>query len=516
MLIAATRTLATRAVRIDRTLRRGPLARIRTVVGGEQRTHRSGVYMYASPLTAAAQSVEYYSTSDDDENDENDEGKRGPTRTERRRRARFASVKLGCPACGQEIRSNAFRMHLHKCAPDLLASVPANTWMGDGDVNAGATRARELANEANEFFASEVKRMCYRRRDDESDGERLSAKECAEALGVPTQRVKMTLRRESLAIELVRDETPLDVVFEDDEFLVVNKPPNLRFHPNHRFEGNSLLSRALHHLNGSTPYIVHRLDMDTSGVAVFVKKPHLVADVAAQFQNKTAKKTYLAISVGVAPPGCSDSFIVDAPIGDHGIVREARNVDFTGEGKPARTTCEIVSQTKTTLFDIADESVAAMTTPKGVSSQQPSSAEPAAIAALVRVLPLTGRTHQIRVHLAHAGLPIVSDSLYGPHIRWGAQSEDDVSKMVWSAAQLAACTSENPTQMHQLTPPASSELSNPYGEWGGPLSIRRQALHAFKLELTHPQTGKVLTFQAKMPSDMRGVCDALSLDCADY
>ncbi|ABO97676.1 predicted protein, partial [Ostreococcus lucimarinus CCE9901] len=243
-----------------------------------------------------------------------------------------------------------------------------------------------------------------------------------------------------LAIELVRDETPLDVVFENDEFLVVNKPPNLRFHPNHRFEGNSLLSRALHHMDGATPYIVHRLDMDTSGVAVFVKKQHLVANVAGQFQEKTAKKTYLAVSVGVVPPDCGDSFIVDAPIGDHGIVQEARTVDFSGEGKDARTTCEIIARA----------------TP------------PAAVAALVRVTPLTGRTHQIRVHLAHAGLPIVSDALYGPHLRW-----------------------------------------KPYDDWGGALSIRRQALHAFNLELKHPETGESLTFQAKMPSDMRSVCDAL-------
>jgi 23S rRNA-/tRNA-specific pseudouridylate synthase len=248
-----------------------------------------------------------------------------------------------------------------------------------------------------------------------------------------------------------------------------------------------------------------------------VKKQHLVANVAGQFQEKTAKKTYLAVSVGVAPPGCGDSFIVDAPIGDHRIVQEARTVDFSGDGKDARTTCEIVARADTPLFDITDESVAVMTTPKGVSPMTASKqTPPTAIAALVRVTPLTGRTHQIRVHLAHAGLPIVSDALYGPHLRWGAQSDEEKSKVVWSAAQLAACNSENPTQMHQLTPPDSRDAREPYNEWGGSLSIRRQALHAFKLELTHPETGETLSFQAKMPSDMRGVCDALGLATSDY
>ena len=306
-------------------------------------------------------------SSDSDASDVARARRDGPTRTERRRRARFNSVKLECPACGQEIRSNALRMHLQKCARDLSAAVPSATWTktNGGDVNEGARRALALATEANEAFETRVKRMCYRRRGEE-DGERATPEACAAELGVPVDRVKMTLRRASLKIDLVRDETPLDVVFEDDEFLVVNKPPNLRFHPNHRFEGNSLLSRALHHLDGAdaTPYIVHRLDMDTSGVAVFVKKHSLVSDVARQFQEKTAKKTYLAVSVGVAPPECGDSFVVDAPIGDHGIVREARTVSFDSDGKEAKTTCEIVSKKSTTLFDIMDESVAAMTTPK--------------------------------------------------------------------------------------------------------------------------------------------------------
>jgi hypothetical protein len=87
---------------------------------------------------------------------------------------------------------------------------------------------------------------------------------------------------------------------------------------------------------------------------------------------------------------------------------------------------------------------------------------------------------------------------------------------VWSAEQLAACASENPTQMHQLTPPDSRDAKEPWGQWGGALSIRRQALHAHRLELKHPVTGKTLTFQAPMPDDMRSVCDALGLDTSAF
>ena len=435
------------------------------------------------------------------------------TRGTRRARARARTPFVACPACGTEVRWTGYREHLGKCAKDVLEKTPREAWR-DGD---GGRGAYETTRAINDAFAEEVKRMCFRRRDGMGDGGRMTPEACAAALGVPTGRVKTTLRRASLAVELARDDAPLDVVHEDDEFLVVNKPPNLRFHPNHRFEGNSLLSRALHHTKGETPYIVHRLDMDTSGVAVFVKKQSLVSDVARQFHEKTARKTYLAISVGVTPPGCGDGFVVDAPIGDHGVVKEARNVDFSGEGKEARTVCEVISRKETALFDISDETVAATTTPKGVSATSATNdSSPSATAALVLVKPMTGRTHQIRVHLAHAGLPIVSDALYGPHIRWGAQSADENEKLTWSASQLAACSSENPTQMHQMTPPDECDSPHPSGVWGGSLSIGRQALHAYKLELVHPVTGQMLAWQAEMPEDMRRVCDALGLDSTGY
>ena len=154
----------------------------------------------------------------------------------------------------------------------------------------------------------------------------------AKDMRLPLHRVKGILRKASKAIPLVADSEPLDVVFEDEELLVVNKPPGLRFHPTHRFEGNSLLSRCLGHVRRSkkknvhtndragdgddpsdkngggdadAPRIVHRLDMDTSGVCLFVKDPSLVDGFARQFRGEQeaapfgrARKEYLALCVG--------------------------------------------------------------------------------------------------------------------------------------------------------------------------------------------------------------------------
>ena len=305
----------------------------------------------------------------------------------------------------------------------------------------------------------------------------MSDAEVAEVLGggVTPARVRGMLRRASRAIPLVADVEPLDVVHEDDELLVVNKPPGLRFHPVHRFEGNSLLSRVIGHVRrdagredagsggaaGSSggaprvvPRVVHRLDMDTSGVCVFVKDPALADGFARQFRGDAegarARKEYLAVTVGRVPepdatvtydagtetgigcPGTETSgsrasgptptdptslagraFRVDAHVGAHATIPEARWVhpppppdpkarpgghpdQDSSVPKPAVTECAVVS---------------ARADPRN----------PGLTAALVHARPLTGRTHQIRVHLAHASLPIVSDPLYGPHVRWGAR-----------------------------------------------------------------------------------------------
>jgi RluA family pseudouridine synthase len=273
------------------------------------------------------------------------------------------------------------------------------------------------------------------------------------------------------------------VIFEDEELLAVVKPPDLRrahslsfplwftwalltrvflfallwlfltrspfpchvtrVHPIHRFQGGSLLNRAAAHLQGVVPFIVHRLDQDTSGVTLLVKAHALTAPISAQFRDKTVGKEYLAICLGVPP---ARSFSVDAPIARHPRHAPARQL-AAEDGKKARTDCSVVAF-------------------RPATAQRPA-------ACLMRAAPQTGRTHQIRLHLAAAGLPIIADTFYGP-------TDDDVAR----AAQQEA---------------------------GAGAIIGRQALHAFVLALTHPRTGEALRFEAPLAEDMRAAAAALGL-----
>ena len=102
----------------------------------------------------------------------------------------------------------------------------------------------------------------------------------------------------------------------------------------------------------------------------------------------------------------------------------------------------------------------------------------------------TGRTHQIRVHLAHASMPILSDPLYGPHVRWGGAA---------------------PAERRGVGFGSGTETEKK-SAWGGALWLGRQALHAQRLTVTHPRTLEKLVFDAPMPEDMRRACEALGLD----
>ena len=266
---------------------------------------------------------------------------------------------MTCPACGQLVKAShpdQFREHLRKCAPDAVAAVAKEQWR-DVAAAVDAVEAHEAA------LLEDARRLSYR------DGR--TREEVAVLLGTTPERVRSTLRRASRAVPLVADPTPLDVIHEDDDVLVVNKPPGLRFHPTHRFEGNSLLSRAIAHVRDNkndegpgdevhVPHVVHRLDMDTSGVCVLVKRPELVDGFARQFRGDglgyRAVKEYLAIGVGDVHPavtGCvvtadwkrletagneqtadeqtrtgvtGVEFTVDAHVGPHASIPEARAV----------------------------------------------------------------------------------------------------------------------------------------------------------------------------------------------
>jgi len=241
------------------------------------------------------------------------------------------------------------------------------------------------------------------------------------------------------------EEIPLDVLYEDNVLIVVNKPPGMVVHPA-RGHWSGTLAAALAYrfeqlsgVGGSTrPGIVHRLDRDTSGVIVMAKDDATHLALSAQFEQRTVEKQYTAIVWGVPD---RDSDLIDLPIGAHPYQRE----------KMAIRTTHPTAREARTFYHVERRF-------RGL--------------ALVRVLPKTGRTHQIRLHLAHIGCPVLCDRLYG------GRSQITLGEI--------------------LT-----------GREDGPVLLERQALHAQRLKLIHPATGVPIEFTAPIPADMQRVLDKL-------
>ncbi|MGI6559045.1 MAG: RluA family pseudouridine synthase [Limnochordia bacterium] len=232
-------------------------------------------------------------------------------------------------------------------------------------------------------------------------------------------------------LDLEPERLPLDVYFEDDDLLVLNKPRGMVVHPAAgNLRGtlvNALLGRCgnLSDIGGTDrPGIVHRLDKDTSGLLVVAKNNYAHYRLGGQFQRRTVKREYLAIVYGHlrAPRGC-----IDAPIGRHPRHRKKMAVLPEGKGRQAIT-----------CFQVLEEF-------KGYS--------------LLRCRLETGRTHQIRVHLAHLGHPLVGDAVYGPK-------------------------------------------SN---EW----DFQGQALHAAVLGFKHPRSGEYMEFESPVPEDMAALLELM-------
>ncbi len=236
------------------------------------------------------------------------------------------------------------------------------------------------------------------------------------------------------------EDIPLDIVFEDDDILLVNKPVGLVIHPAAGNPSGTLVNALLHHcsdLSGiggvERPGIVHRLDKDTTGLLVVAKSDRAHLGLSLAFRNRKIHKTYLAVCYGT--PGKPDG-VVDAPIDRH--PRERQRMAVIATGRTART-----------LYHV-DEEIAG--------------------ASLISCRPITGRTHQIRVHMAHVGHAIVGDPLYAGR-QWRNLSDPQAR---------AACR-----------------------------NFPRQALHARRLEFTHPVTGKEIAFEAPIPDDIKELLETL-------
>lgn len=184
------------------------------------------------------------------------------------------------------------------------------------------------------------------------------------------------------------EDIPLDILFEDEHLLVLNKPAGMVVHPGAGNAHGTLVSALLHHcknLSGiggvERPGIVHRLDKETSGCLVVAKSDPIHRDLSAQFAGREVQKTYLAL-IGSQPR--QRNGIVDAPIDRHPVHRQKMRVCSPGRGRDAVTEYRILA------------------TKDGIS--------------LIECRPRTGRTHQIRVHLQHLGCPVLGDQLYGRRV----------------------------------------------------------------------------------------------------
>lgn len=240
-------------------------------------------------------------------------------------------------------------------------------------------------------------------------------------------------RFEPQAIELV-------IAHEDDAVLVINKPAGLVVHPAAGNPDGTLLNALLHHCPALTSVpragIVHRLDKDTTGLMVVAKTLAAQAALVEQLQARSVSREYDAVVTGVMTSGGK----VDAPIGRHPKDRKRQAV--TAAGKPAVTHYRVTERFRGHTH--------------------------------VRCRLETGRTHQIRVHMAHQRFPLVGDSVYGGRLKLPAGADEALKELL--------------------------------------REFPRQALHARKLAFIHPSMGKEMAFRAELPDDMLMLLDYLRDD----
>ncbi|MSR65416.1 MAG: RluA family pseudouridine synthase [Verrucomicrobiae bacterium] len=232
------------------------------------------------------------------------------------------------------------------------------------------------------------------------------------------------------ALDLQPEDIPLDVLFEDDDLLVLNKPPGLVVHPAAGNMEHTLVHALLHHCRGklsgiggvTRPGIVHRLDKDTSGCLVVAKNDVTHRSLVEQFKERDVWKEYLALVWGNIAKTHGQ---IDSPIGRNPRNRQKMAVNV-GNARPSLTEYEVVERFKECC--------------------------------VIRVILHTGRTHQIRVHFASIGHPVLGDEIYGRK-----RQSELVARMT------------------------------------------RQMLHAHRLGFEHPRTRKLVESTAPLPADMRGL-----------
>ncbi len=266
--------------------------------------------------------------------------------------------------------------------------------------------------------------------------------------GAPMKQKGRIKSGDVVEIEVVTEENqawtaepiPLCVIDEDDALLVIDKPAGLVVHPGAGNPGGTLLNALLHHYPSLAKVpragIIHRIDKDTSGLLVIAKTVASHTALVRQLQDRKFHRVYQAIVRGILPAGGT----IEGDIGRHPSKRTRMAV--ISAGKPAITHYRVVKRYR-------------------AHSQLSVKLE-------------TGRTHQIRVHMAHIRHPIVGDPVYGGQVRFPAG----------------------------ISAPLRAVLA----------SFRRQALHAAELGLTHPENGQEMRWHSKSPNDIQNLITALEED----
>ena len=258
--------------------------------------------------------------------------------------------------------------------------------------------------------------------------------------------------------DLIPEPIPLEIIYEDEHLLALNKQADLMVHPARGRWSGTLVNGLVYYgqkwsgVNGSwRPGILHRLDRNTTGIMLVAKSDEAHWRVARQFENRTIRKTYVAVVHGV-PSLLSD--VIDLPIGKDRYVREKQAVrKIENGGKEAVTLYEVQE-----MFEMP----AGATFDTGSFPADRNKPRPPDKFSFLKLSPKTGRTHQLRVHLTAVGHPMVGDTIYGGR-----------------------------TFTH------------------GDFRLERQALHAFEITFVHPATLEPITLQAPLPPDMSKLLDIL-------
>ncbi len=263
----------------------------------------------------------------------------------------------------------------------------------------------------------------------------------------PLDVVTVVMDRPRYELEIIPENIPLDIVYEDEHLLVVNKPAGLVVHPGHGNYHGTLVNALAWHFKDNPEYdvndprmgLVHRIDKDTSGLLVVAKTPDAKTHLGKQFFDKTTKREYVAVVWG--RPNPSDGRI---------------------EGNIGRS---LKDRLQMAVFPDGDQGKHAVTHYYTI--------EPLGYVTAVKCVLETGRTHQIRVHMKHIGHPLFNDSRYGGDQILRGNTSSKYKRFVENCFNICP----------------------------------RQALHARTLGFVHPNTGEEMFFSAPIPADMVALMD---------